>query len=187
MIKIIFESKNGENIMTYSISLAWLFAVTYTLTSLVSLFIKIQRSIRLRKQKNLEKSLPNELRGVTDFELSSNELNQCMIERGAYEIVGSRLKVAIRKMLNIRNLRKTLVVDRLVVLIASIFLSDLGLQMTIIDFIVEQTKAKVIIGGVTALGFISAVAVVVLSGPLSPTLQLVFQILGGGLGVGALL
>jgi hypothetical protein len=52
---------------------------------------------------------------------------------------------------------------------------------------VEQTKAKVMIGGVTTLGLIAAVAILSLSGPLTATLQFVVQILRVNLGIRAML
>ena len=191
MVQLVFRSKDNERVTTYIISLAWVFGISYTISSAIILIIRLRKAIKLRKQKDLEKSLPNNLRGGTEIELTSSELNECLKHDGAYEIIGSHLKLAIRKILNIRNLKKTLVVDRVVVLVASVFLSGIGSKIAVtgVDFIVAQTKAKVVamVAGASGLGVVGAITILGFTGTLSLPLQFVVQLLMASLGVSTVL
>jgi hypothetical protein len=76
--------------------------------------------------------------------MTSRILNKCLKKKGAYKIIGSHLKSAIRKILKNRNSKENRIVDRIVVLLASVILSDVSSQLALIspDFVAEQFKNK---------------------------------------------
>ena len=150
---------------------------------MVLVIFEIRRKRKLRNQNNLDKSISNTVRGGADVDLSPEILKECLEREGAYKIVGYHLKTAIRKILNNRNSKQTLVVDRAVVLIASIIVSDLASQLTTasVDFLIEKIKTKAAIVGVTILGLVGATTVFSLAGSVPIAWRLVVQILGGTL------
>lgn len=125
--------------------------------------------------------MPGTIRGGTDVEMPSRVLNECLKKRGAYEIIGSHLKSTIRKILKNRNSKENLIVDRIIVLLASVLLSDMGSQIALTspDFVAEQLKNKIKIGAAcvalpATLFFLSAalplvwqVAILICGGTLS--------------------
>jgi hypothetical protein len=141
MLRLIFISKDGEKITTYIINLVWVFFGFYFMTTVFLVIRKLLKNRKLGKEKN---SIPNAIRGGTEVAISPEELSYCLEEEGVYEIRSSNLKTAIRKVLGNRNLRENLTVDRIVVLLAAVTLSEIGSQLSLvsIDFVMDQIKAS---------------------------------------------
>jgi hypothetical protein len=174
MIELVFKSKDGKTITTFFINIVGIFLGTYIITSIGVITWEILRIRRMRRRKKLEKALPNVIRGGTDMELSSRVLKECLDEPGAYEIIGFHLKSAIRKILKNRSSKENLVIDRIVVLLASIVLSDIGTQLALTspDFVAEQLKNKITI----AVTVFAGVGVPLLVGALTAALPLPLKV-----------
>jgi hypothetical protein len=178
-----------KNITTYFISIGCIFAGTYTLIAIILITFKILRKMKLRRQKNLNKVLPHTIRGGTDIEMSSKILNECSKKNGASEIIGSHLKSAIRKMLKNRDSKANRVLDRIIVLLASVVLANVGSQLALTspDFVAGQFKNSLRIRGATTAAIVLPFMLVFLGTALPLTWQVAIMISGGVLRTGGVI
>jgi hypothetical protein len=181
MLTLVFKSKDGKRITTYFISIVSLFVGSYALTSIILITWQIIKKIKLRRQKNLERALPSTLSGGTDIEMTSKALKKCLKRDGAYEIIGSHLKSAIRKLLKNRNSKENIIVNRVIVLLGSIILSDMGSQIALTspDFLAEQFKNKVKGAAIIGLGATIPAVLVFLNRALPLHFQAMILVYGG--------
>lgn len=87
------------------------------------------------------------------------------------------MKSAIRKILKNRNSKENLIVDRIIVLLASVVLSDVGTQLALTspDFVAEQFKNNVKVGAAFVAG-VAGVAIPAALFFLSAALPLAWKI-----------
>lgn len=182
MIQVKFIKTNGE-IVTYFISNVWVYFFFYSSTIAILLLVKRRRNRKLKQTSNL-------VRGGA--ERNAKKLSECISKPdGAYEIVDPNLKQAIRKILDIKNTNTVLIIDKIVLLAASVFATKIGTKLAFqgIEIIIENLLGTIIAGGVgLAAGGITFFLPLFL--PLkmlkmgSTALLGLALLVGGGVGVG---